>query len=323
MEKALISVVVPVYKVEKYLKRCVESIVKQTYDNLEIILVDDGSPDGCPEICDQYAEKDARIHVYHKSNGGLSDARNVGIEKATGKYITFVDSDDYVSCDYVEYLYNLLRKSDADISIVCNKKIWSYDEKLDDVEHQETIFSNTEAMEALFYQKFIENSAWAKLYKKELFDVIRYPKGRLYEDLGTTYKLFFNASKIIWSNEQKYYYFQRESSIMSKAFTEKNMDRIAMSEEILDFVRDNCCEIEKAAVSRFFISNIQVLRELPLENQKYQNCCKEICENIKKYRKEVVLDSKAKTITRLIALSSFMPFWLMQKLGAVYKKIYK
>ena len=123
MEKEdLISIVIPVYKVEKYLEKCVESVINQTYKNLEILLVNDGSPDNCPKICDEYAQKDNRIKVIHKENGGLSDARNAGIDVATGKYITFIDSDDYISNDYVEYMYNLLKQNNT-------KKYWCFSKR--------------------------------------------------------------------------------------------------------------------------------------------------------------------------------------------------
>lgn len=304
--------------VEKYLKRCIRSIQKQTYKNLEIILVDDGGTDNCSRICDEFAQKDSRIKVVHKQNGGLSDARNVGIDIARGEYITFVDSDDYVTQDYIEYLYNLLEKNKADISIVSNKKTWKFSDTVDLVNNKEILFSNVDAVEDLLYQKHIENSAWAKLYKTELFSDIRYPIGMLYEDLGTTYKLLFKATNIVWSNEQKYFYFQRDNSIMNKKFSGKNLDRIFLSQEILNFVDKKIPKIKNAAESRFFVSNIQVLRELPLKESCYFEIRDEIKKNIKIYRKKVLFDSNAKKMTRCIAAFSYLPIWFLKDLGKFY-----
>ena len=321
----LVSVIVPVYNVEKYVQQCIDSITGQTYQNLEIILVDDGSTDSSGEICDKSAEKDSRIRVLHKENGGLSDARNVGIVISKGRYITFVDSDDYIKTDYIMYLYNILTENQADISTCANIIVEEDGTEISREKNSAMMrsFSNLQAMELLFYQKQFENSAWGKMYKKELFEEIRYPVGKLYEDLGTTYKVFFQSRKIVSSSGKKYFYRQRKNSIMSQAFSRRNMDRIELSEEILDFTEKNASEIRNAAISRAFVSNVQVLRELPLHDKQYQNCYREVRENIKKYRKEVLFDSKAKTINRFIAMTSYLPDVLFQQLGKIYKKIYK
>lgn len=321
----LISVIVPVYNVEKYVQRCIDSITEQTYQNLEIILVDDGSTDSSGEICDKSAEKDSRIHVLHKENGGLSDARNVGIEISKGRYITFVDSDDYIKTDYIMYLYNILTENQADISACANIKVEEDGTVIRKKKSGVTMqtFTNVQAMEQLFYQKQFENSAWGKMYKKGLFEEIRYPVGKLYEDLGTTYKVFFQSQKVVSSSEEKYFYRQRKNSIMSRTFSERNMDRITLSKELLEFTEKNIPTIRKAAISRFFVSNVQVLRELPLKEEKYQAYYGQIYEDIKKYRKDVLYDGKAKIINRVIAMSSYLPDVLFQQLGKVYKMIYK
>ena len=179
MEEDLITIVIPIYKVENYLDKCVKSVINQTYKNLEIILVDDGSPDNCPKKCDEYEKKDTRIKVIHKENGGLSDARNAGIDIAKGKYITFIDSDDYVSEDYVEYMYNLLKQNNTKMS-TCETQVVNIEKETEMetqfVENIEILTKRDLFYKILFAQKS-DVSAYSKLYETELFKDIRYPKG--------------------------------------------------------------------------------------------------------------------------------------------------
>lgn len=325
MKRPLISVIIPVHNVEKYLSKCLNSLVNQTYKELDIILVDDGSKDNSSIICDEYQKMDSRIRVIHKEYGGVSDARNKGISSAEGKYITFVDSDDYVTCDYIETLFKLLHKYKADISACGCIKVKEGEEVAQKgLSHTKEIsFSNSEGMQDLFYQRHLENSAWGKLYKYELFSGIEYPVGRVYEDLGTTYKLIYRANKIVWTSQAKYFYLQRANSIMHKKYSSTNMDRVFLSEEIVDFVKKNIPSIEEASILRAFISNIQVLREIPLRDSKYSDELGVVKENIKKYRNRVIKDSNAKGLHRLIALSTYIPLSWVQQLGKVYKKKYK
>ena len=218
--KPLISIIVPIYNVEAYLAKCINSIINQTYGNLEIFLVDDGSPDRCGLICDEYAKQDARIKVIHKKNGGLSDARNVAIDVAKGEYITFVDSDDYVANDYVESLYKLILENDAQMSIT---RCIPFFEGTNPVHIRQTkitkVFDTNNALISLFYQKDFDNAAWAKMYHCSLFKSdIRYPTGWLYEDLPTTYKLMMLCNKIAFSSYENYYYLLRKDSIEGAPF---------------------------------------------------------------------------------------------------------
>lgn len=323
----LISVIVPIYNVQNYLKRCVDSITNQTYSNLEIILVDDGSTDTSGEICDQYAKQDERIIVIHQENGGLSQARNSGMKIMTGNYVVFIDSDDFVSEDYVEYLSLLINQYDADISVCCHKKFYEnryFDENKGKIDEFKTkVFSGEEAVEDLCYQKHLYNSAWAKMYDTKLFDGISYPVGCLYEDLGTTYKLFLKSKRIVMGYEQKYFYFQRQNSIMHFKFSYRNMDRVILSKQLYDDVKDISDALKKAASSRFFISNIQVLREIPYEAREFIEERKQIEQNIKKYRKLVLKDRNGKKINRLIALSTYFDLKGVQRLGKIYKFFYR
>ncbi len=316
----LISVVVPVYNVEKYLTRCLDSLIRQTYLSLEIILVDDGSIDASGDICDLYKRNDTRISVIHKENGGLSDARNAGISIAHGKYITFVDSDDFVSDDYVESLFLLIRQHNAEISVcaLCNFNENGKIKARESSNAQTIDFSGNEAVIDLCYQKHISNSACAKMYRLDLFDGIQYPKGCLYEDLGTTYKLLLKATRVVYSPMQKYYYFQRIDSIMHYEFSLRNMDRIQMSETLYKDVHQISRTFYLASVSRLFISCIQVLREFPYNDIRFCQEKDKIWTYIKRYRKTVVLDNNAKLINRLIALSSYLGIRVLIKLGKLY-----
>lgn len=236
----LISVIVPIYNVERYLNACVNSIVNQTYSNLEIILVDDGSPDKCPEICDEYAERDARIKVIHQENGGLSAARNAGIDIASGELLTFIDSDDFIAENYVELLYNGMFKFDADISIATfctfskendldnQAQVLPFEEKT-----KEECFRRYGSLKAELSMPFI--SACNKLYKKELFFSIRFPKGKLYEDAFTTYKLIDNAKKIVFTATQLYFYRLNPQSILGQSFREKHLEMVDAFRSGMDY----------------------------------------------------------------------------------------
>ena len=238
----MVSVVVPIYRVEKYLRKCVDSLLQQTYRDIEIILVDDGSPDACPEICDELKETDDRIVVIHKKNGGLSDARNAGIQIAKGTYITFIDSDDYVGIHYIETLVKAIEDGKAFVSI-CD-----YSNVYDDMgtEREESIcniFSNKECIEKIYHPicHGMEFVAWGKLYKTSLFknNEILYPVGKIHEDTFTTYKLLYYAERIVYVDYVGYFYRQRENSIMSSTFNMKNLSIVEATREACDFFSNN------------------------------------------------------------------------------------
>ncbi len=226
----LVSVVVPVYNVEKYLLQCVESIMKQTYRNLEIILVDDGSPDNCGDICDQLSREDHRIHVIHKNNGGLSDARNSGINIAKGDYITFIDSDDYIVDNMIEVLLKLSISHNADIVECRNMRCDENGTILNKQTTQNKLiyktYTGNAKMTAFFSEGGIDTTAWGKLYKTTLFNKVRYPFGRLHEDVFTTYKLIHISEIIVVSEFTGYIYRVNEKSITGVSFNEKRLDAV-------------------------------------------------------------------------------------------------
>ena len=207
----LISVIVPVYKVEPYLAECVDSILKQTHQNLEILLVDDGSPDRCPEICDAYAQKDSRIRVIHKENGGLSDARNAALDVATGEYIAFVDSDDWIAPDMMSYLLNAAIGYQA--PVVCCEviNVYTYRMEYNNVT-VDKVYTSEEALNELFFDR-LENYACNKLYKADLWKHVRFPVGKNFEDIQTIYKTFEAAGRVAVLQEPKYYYRIRNDSL--------------------------------------------------------------------------------------------------------------
>lgn len=286
----LITIVIPVYNVKKYIERCIKSVINQTYKNIEIILVDDGSTDESGDICDEYAKKDNRIKVIHKKNGGLSDARNFGIDAANGKYISFVDSDDFVTNNYVEVLYNLIKNNDSDISVCIWKNIFEDNKTKKSyftLFHREITATNLVMLQHMLYQKLFDTSACAKLYDISLFDNIRFPKGKLYEDLATTYKLFLKSKTISYSNDEIYYYFVRNNSITQSEFKEKDMDLIEISETLLktlmevDYKMGLRNKLTNAAISRYLSGNFTVLKKTNTEKlKKYNDVC---IQNIKKY----------------------------------------
>ena len=218
----LISVIVPVYNVEKYIDKCIKSIISQDYTNLEIWLVDDGSTDSSGEVCDKYAESDQRIIVIHKDNGGLSDARNVALDRMQGKYVLFIDSDDYIEKNYISYLYMLLKDYQSDISICNFKYVNEKGQILNNPEDTGKIvqYSKEEALDKILQGKEINTSASMKLYCCDLFKNIRYPKGKLYEDVATTYKTILGANRVVYGDYSGYVYLCRSGSITQKKFTE-------------------------------------------------------------------------------------------------------
>lgn len=212
--KELISVVIPIYNVEKYLRKCVDSIINQTYKNLEIILVDDESPDNCPMICDEYKKKDSRIKVIHQKNKGLSGARNSGIDIATGKYIVFHDSDDTLEFNAIEILYNNLKKYNTKISVCGRYYEFEDGTKISKVKEKiERLYEFEDAIEEMNIFYYFDMSACGKLYDISLFKSLKFPQGKLSEDYFVMYKLFDAAKKISYTSEPLYNYLQRQNSI--------------------------------------------------------------------------------------------------------------
>lgn len=236
----LISVIIPVYQVEHYVAHCIESVINQTYRNLEIILIDDGSTDESGEICDIYADRDERIRVVHQENAGLSAARNRGIEIAQGEYLSFVDSDDWIDRRFIEILYKISAEAGCDIVQCCFWNVFSDDREETEREGNYTVYSpKTFSISAYTLLSWKCNVAWNKLYKKSLFEGIRYPKGKIHEDEFTTYKLIWNANNIAVTNTKLYFYRQRTDSIMGSVYSLRRLDAGDAYKEREDFYEKN------------------------------------------------------------------------------------
>lgn len=250
MEYKLISVIVPIYKVEQYLDRCIESLVNQTYKNLEIVLVDDGSPDHCPKMCDEWAEKDSRIKVIHKANGGLSDARNAGMKIAAGEYISFVDSDDWTHKDFYKVLMQVMSEQDADIVSCGIKRVYSEQDDCNIAEYSIEVFDRTQAMEAVLEEK-IPVPVWCKLYKSEVIKNELFDVGKYHEDVFWTYRAYGHASSSAIINADMYYYFQRATGIMGERFSEKRLDALEAMELLCRYIEKNFPELSELALNKY------------------------------------------------------------------------
>lgn len=319
----LISVVVPIYKVEDFLEKCVESLINQTYKNIEIILVDDGSPDNCPKMCDEFSKKDKRIRVIHKKNGGLSDARNKGIDIAKGKYITFIDSDDYVSVDYIEYLYKVLTKYNAKIS-TCGHYI-CFDKKTVEKTSDETKkVAKMDAFKDILYDREIDICAWGKLYELDLFKDIRYPKGKIFEDTATTYKLFDLCEYIAVGKECKYYYIMRDNSITNKNFNPNKMDLIYQTEEMCKYLNANYEGLKEACNRRLMWAYLSTYTKIVYTDKNdFIKEKKLIKDYISANREEVLKDKNIQKRERISLIIYKFGDSMFKMSWNLYKKVFK
>ena len=232
----MISVIVPIYKVEKYLRRCVDSILNQSYTNFELLLIDDGSPDSCPQICDDYAHQDERVRVFHKPNGGLSDARNYGLDRMKGDYVTFIDSDDYVGSDYLKILLDLIEVYNVPASAVAHVCIFNNETAFVTSADTRCTIPNAEIMKAMAEGRIIF-SAWGKLMRRELFAEARFPVGYLFEDNLLMPYILCGCEAIACSASQQYYWLKRPDSIMGTVSEKKVLDWEEGIDRLLDFTR--------------------------------------------------------------------------------------
>lgn len=289
--EAIISVIVPIYNIEKCVGKCIESIIHQTYKNLEIILVDDGSTDRSGLICDEYAGKDDRILVIHKQNEGLSDARNSGLEICKGKYVGFVDGDDWLKADMYEFLYQTLVSYNADVA-VCGHYLEDdggiYASECADGSLK--VYNCREAVCAVVIDEKIHSFAWDKLYKKELFDGIKYPAGRYVQDIFTTYKVFMKANRVVCNNQPKYYYYQRKDSIQRTRGSKLNWDQFCVYKESVEILENEYPELRELLIIRLVSFGIAAYNSILIKeklSEKEEQQKKEILYTILKNRNEI------------------------------------
>lgn len=250
----LVSVIIPIYNVEKYLNRCIESVMNQTYKNLEIVLVDDGSPDQCGNICDTWASKDSRIKVIHKKNGGLSDARNAGMDIAIGEFIAFIDSDDIVHPLFIQYLLETMLEQNADIVECGVRKINTDINFMPKNKGSIISFTRIEALRELIFDGHIRQHVWNKLYRKRVIVDIKFPVGKINEDEFWTYKVVGKAEKICKIENELYGYFQREGSIMGTRYSIRRLDALEAKVERLDYISKFYPVLEEMARLNFYDS---------------------------------------------------------------------
>lgn len=288
MKKVAISVIVPVYNVEKYLNKCINSILNQTFKDFELIIIDDGSSDKSGLICDEYEKKDKRIKVIHQENKGLSAARNIGIDLAIGDYITFIDSDDYIDENYLCIFYSVISKNNADIvmggNIIVNEDITTSDSL--NKKYSFEIIEKRETYKKMMNNETITFSAWAKLYKSNLIKKIKYPIGKYYEDVYVINDIIECADKIIFTNYNGYYYLKRDDSIINSCMNTRHMDLIDAATKYKDFMICNYPELNSYTIKGFIISNFMIYNKAVLSD-KFVNECKYIRKNILKYKKDV------------------------------------
>jgi glycosyltransferase involved in cell wall biosynthesis len=317
-----ISIIVPVYKVEPYLCKCIDSILAQTFTDFELILVDDGSPDRCGEICDEYAKKDNRIRVIHKKNGGLSSARNAGIDIAKGKYIGFVDSDDYIREDMLGALFGVAEKYSSDM-VICDLLKVSENQEVDESpsNDEEVIkhFTNIQALRDLYeikngaFTTGIINSQWwifavNKLYRRQLFDSIRFEKGRIFEDEFIAHRLLYNCTNITVIKKKLYYYVQREDSIIHSPFTTKKLDKVyALKERVDYFCEKKLDELQTQATRQYldvFLKYYELARDhLPETNPDISMLKKMFKKSLTLFMKNPLISWKQKIMIFMFVLN--------------------
>lgn len=292
MYKPLISVILPIYNIEKYINKCMKSIFLQTYKNLEIIMVDDGSTDNCGMLCEEYAKNDNRIVIYHKENGGLSDARNYGIEHAHGEYITCIDPDDYVDSDYIEYLYYILKKYNTCMSICQHRIYYDNGSMKDKGSKGDENIQTKMCLERMLYHDVIDTSAWAKLYKRSLFNTVKYPKGRIFEDIATTYALMMQCETIAVGYESKYNYIFHNNSIVNGKFNHNKFDLIDMTDRMALDMMQKYPDLVKAIMRRRVYSRISTLNQM-LNADGFEEERKKILDFIAVNKEIILKDPKA------------------------------
>lgn len=264
----LLSIVIPIYNVDKYLKACLKSVQNQTYKEIQVILVDDGSTDKSAEICAWFVKHDKRFEYHFKENGGLSDARNYGMKLAQGKYIGFLDSDDMITSDYFSVLYNNIKRTSADISIISYQYIDEEGKAIFYKKWKEKRSIKIIDQDAALYHMYSKKhnidfvTAWGKLYRIELFKDIQYPVSRRNEDEFTTYKLFLKADKIVYQNYQGYLYRIRPGSIMNTSFSEKNLDILDALKERLTLFSKKSKRLKVITQYAYCLQLINIIKQM-------------------------------------------------------------
>ncbi|MCM3412438.1 glycosyltransferase family 2 protein [Metabacillus litoralis] len=317
-----ISIIVPIYKVEKYLAKCIDSILNQTFKEYELILVNDGSPDSCGEICEEYSKRDKRVKVIHKKNGGLSSARNAGIDIAKGEYIAFVDSDDFIHKNMYEMLYKNAINTSSDI-VICDYFIVSENEIIQDESYQFKIqpktFTNIEVLRELYRDdriKFVV--AWNKLYKKSLFSKLRYKEGRIHEDEFIIHKILYECSKVTYLPVKLYFYLQTDNSIIRSPYNIKRLDRVyALKERVEFFKKIKQLKLQHHAESKYIQSLFANYKNIRMNNiplgKELIKLRLDLLTNITTLAKNPYYKKKEKLMWLIFIINPLLYDWYMNK----------
>ena len=326
-EEPLVSVIVPVYNVEQYLPKCIESITSQTYKNLEIILIDDGSTDSSGKICDEEEKEDSRIKVFHKENGGLSDARNYGLDRAKGNWITFIDSDDFVTEDYVNYLLGLALTHRT--KIAAGSHTIFYESGKSNYKglgrDTENTFSQEKALEHILLDDGLDLSSWAKIYSADLFKEIRFPKGLAFEDTATTYRLFFLCDSVAQGGKSIYNYRIRANSITTAGSFQKKIQLIDNTKKMCREVTEKFPGLKNAAGRRLiwaYFSTLNQLEKCP-DKKNYQPEEKEIVSYILENKKAILHGREYSKRDKIAALTLSMGLPVYNLLWKLYSRFSK
>lgn len=305
-----ISIIIPVYNVKEYLDKCIQSVVLQTYRNIEIIIVDDGSNDGSELICDEWGKKDNRIRVFHKKNGGLADARNFGLMNAKGEFVGFIDSDDYIKSDMYE---NLFAAMEEEVDIACCGTVIVYPDKFGrkpdiyDKAPQKLVMNNSDAMKELLMLRYLSFSACDKLFRRNLFDNITFPIGKICEDIPTIYYIVKKSRNVVNIGENKYFYFYREGSLSRKKFEIGRMSYVTFARDICQDIRICYPSLNKVAEAMYIKNVVSVIHEIENSNEinKYRKIKKKLIKVLERmqfriFPNQYILSEMKKDIIKLI-----------------------
>ena len=303
-----ISIIIPIFNTSKYLAECLKSLADQTYENLEIILVNDGSTDDSGNICDYFAHIDSRFIVIHKKNTGVSDSRNVGVKRSTGSYITFVDSDDLVDADMIASLYYAIKNHNSDVSIC---RSITFDQSLPTYNHSKTTYcetlTNLEVITNLLYEKNSINSVFGKMYKKRLFRDVSFNDTLAYaEDLDINYRILSKAKKVTLSDSIQYFYRKRPGSAMNSAFRKIKMDCLKVAYRIHESTAAIDPELSKASELRIFTTSLFLLTQIPMNKEAFKQDILECKKAANAYKITVLVDRNARIIHRVYAFLSIL-----------------
>lgn len=324
----LVSVIIPIYNVEKYLGKCLDSVINQDYKNIEIILINDGATDNSLNIAIDYQKKDKRIKVFSQKNQGLSAARNTGLDKAVGDYITFIDSDDYVSKDYVSYMFNLLKKNNFRSSLAIASLMDVFEKsgkQINTGNNQEYSWSGKKCIEKMCYHDLVDTCAYAKLGTKELYKDFRFPVGKVFEDIGSTYQLFEKSKIVECGFKPIYFYNIRKNSITTDRFNERKLDLLEMTDKMASCVESKYPDLHDAVLRRQVYARFSTLNQTlhTKSSPKIKLLRRELIDFIKKNKKNILSNSATPKRDHLAYKTLELGFPIYKLSWMVYSKLNK